>query len=121
MALFASLLILAGYTIYFSGCLRLWLFTFIGNISLVLAFFTHFSAKTLQSVIQRKFLIYSKLLSVMTSYTVREIIANFPTQYGNCLTCDLCQIAVCSQDHLLSCQTKSTCEHRRECLLLRLV
>ena len=36
---------------------------------------------------------------------VRGIKENFPSQYGKSFACDLCQIAVCRQEHLLSCVT----------------
>ena len=34
---------------------------------------------------------------------MREIKANFPTQYGSNLACELCQVAICCQEHILSC------------------
>ena len=44
-----------------------------------------------------------ELLFALRTRTVQEIKVSFPTQYGNCLTCDLCQVAVCNLEHLLSC------------------
>ena len=44
-----------------------------------------------------------ELLFALRTRTVRGMKANFPTQYGSNFTCDLCDIAVCCQEHLLSC------------------
>ena len=44
-----------------------------------------------------------ELLFALRTRTVRDIKANFPSQYGRNLTCDLCEVAVCCQEHLLSC------------------
>ena len=44
-----------------------------------------------------------ELLFALRTRTVRDIKANFPTQYGSNFTCDLCEVAVCCQEHLLSC------------------
>ena len=41
-----------------------------------------------------------ELLFALRTRTVRDIKANFPTQYGSILTCELCQVAVCCQKHL---------------------
>ena len=45
----------------------------------------------------------TELLFAFRTRTVRGIKSNFPSQYGRILTCELCQIAVCCQEHLLSC------------------
>ena len=44
-----------------------------------------------------------ELLFALCTRTVRDIKANFPTQYGSSLTCELCQVAVYCQENLLSC------------------
>ena len=45
-----------------------------------------------------------ELLFALRTKTVRGIKANFPTQYGNNdIICNLCEVAVCCQEHLLSC------------------
>ena len=44
-----------------------------------------------------------ELLFALRTRTVREIKANFPTQYGSNLACELCQVAICCQEHILSC------------------
>ena len=44
-----------------------------------------------------------ELLFALRTRTVRDIKANFPTQYGSSLTCELCQVAVYCQENLLSC------------------
>ena len=44
-----------------------------------------------------------ELLFALRTRTVRDIKANFPSQYGSSFTCNLCQVAVCCQEHLLSC------------------
>ena len=45
----------------------------------------------------------TELLFAFRTRTVRGIKANFPSQYGRIFTCELCQIAVCCQEHLLTC------------------
>ena len=45
----------------------------------------------------------TELLFAFRTRTVRGIKANFPSQYGRKFSCELCQIAVCCQEHLLSC------------------
>ena len=45
-----------------------------------------------------------ELLFALRTKTVRGIKANFTSQYGNNnIACDLCDVAVCCQEHLLSC------------------
>ena len=44
-----------------------------------------------------------ELLFALRTRTVRDIKANFPTQYGSNLTCELCHVTACCQEHLLSC------------------
>ena len=47
----------------------------------------------------------TELLFAFRTRMVRGIKENFPSQFGKSFTCDLCQIAVCRQEHLLSCAT----------------
>ena len=44
-----------------------------------------------------------ELLFALRTRMVPGIKANFSSQYSEVFTCDLCQIAVCCQEHLLSC------------------
>ena len=45
----------------------------------------------------------TELMFAFRTRTVRGIKANFPSQYGKQFSCELCQIAVCCQEHLLTC------------------
>ena len=44
-----------------------------------------------------------ELLLALRTKMVKDIKKNFPSQYGENLTCDLCQLHICCQEHLLSC------------------
>ena len=44
-----------------------------------------------------------ELLFALRTRTVPDIKANFPSQHNNNLVCDLCQVAIDCQEHLLTC------------------
>ena len=44
-----------------------------------------------------------ELLFALRTRMVPGIKANFSSQYNDVFTCDLCQVAVCCQEHILSC------------------
>ena len=44
-----------------------------------------------------------ELLLALRTKMVKDIKKNFPSQCSENLTCDLCQLHICCQEHLLSC------------------
>ena len=44
-----------------------------------------------------------EFLLALRTKMVKDIKKNFPSQYSENLTCDLCQLHICCQEHLLSC------------------